>query len=171
MDPPLPVAGQRVLATGAAASSVHPATGYLVAAALRAAPRVAGAVARGLDAPAGGPARAAELGWEAVWPADRVRRHRLQAFGLEALLGMDPPATARFFRAFFALPPADWASYLSGTRSSAATAAAMTRLYAAATPDLRRALRRAALGPHRAALLASTSGRLPAHPGPLRSGG
>ena len=45
MDVPLPLRTQRTLGLGAAASLVHPATGYSVAASLRSAPRIAAAIA------------------------------------------------------------------------------------------------------------------------------
>ena len=164
MDTPLPVRNQRVLAIGAAASAVHPATGYLLAASLRTAPALADAVLRGLG-PGGGPARAAALGWQVLWPPDRVRVRRLHAFGLEALLSMDGPATRDFFRAFFAAPPQEWAAYLSGGHSPQQTLRFMARLYAGAPPHVRRRLRRSALGREGLALTRAASGRLVRSPG------
>lgn len=166
MDTPLPRAGQRVVAVGAAASTVHPATGYLLAAALRSAPPVADAVVRGLGAPDGGPDRAAARAWEVLWPPDRVRVRRLHAFGLEALLAMDATTTRDFFRGFFAGRPGDWADYLSGRQTLAATLVTMTRLYASAPPGVRRRLRGAALGPDGLLLARALSGALPADPDP-----
>lgn len=160
MDPPLPRAGQRVVAVGAAASAVHPATGYLLAATLRGLPALADAVVHGLGA-GGGPDRAAELAWQVLWPPERVRVRRLHAFGLQALLAMDPPTTAAFFRAFFAAPTADWSAYLAGRQGTAATLAFMARLYAAAPPAVRRRLRGAALGPAGLVLAGAASGSLP----------
>jgi lycopene cyclase-like protein len=166
MDTPLPCAGQRVVAVGAAASAVHPATGYLLAAALRSAPPVAEAVVRGLEVPGGDPERAAARAWEVLWPPDRVRVRRLHTFGLEALLGMDAPTTRAFFRTFFAGRPHEWADYLSGRQSLPATLATMARLYAAAPPSVRGHLRGAALGPHGLLLARALSGALPTDPAP-----
>nr|MCU0260118.1 lycopene cyclase family protein [Ilumatobacteraceae bacterium] len=85
---------------GAAAGYVHPATGYSVGAALRAAPRVARAIAAG-DTVA-----------DAVWPADLRRTRRLHELGLDVLLRLDQRDLARFFDAFFDLPVERWSTYL-----------------------------------------------------------
>lgn len=145
MDAPLPRLGQPTLALGAAASMVHPATGYSVAASLRAAPELAAAVASALSQPGGGPARAAAYGWAMIWPTERVRTRALHAFGLEVLLRMDQRQTQQFFATFFRLPPARWHGYLSGRLGPAETAQAMGMLWARAPAAVRRLLAQAAL--------------------------
>jgi lycopene beta-cyclase len=94
---------------GAAAGYAHPATGFSVAASLRAAPRVAAALAtvcRGPDRPAPGPV------WDAVWPRSLRRTRRLHDYGLQVLLGLDQDELATFFDTFFELPVDVWAPYL-----------------------------------------------------------
>jgi lycopene beta-cyclase len=132
---------QAVAATGAAAGLVHPATGYSVAAGLRAAPRLAAAVRRSLDA-GDEPHRLAAAAWSAVWPAARRRARRLEQVGLSRLLAMEPEEVRAFFDAFFALPVERWAPYLSGSGSMAEHARAMTAVFRASPSDVRRRLAR-----------------------------
>lgn len=94
---------------GAAAGYTHPATGFSVAASLRAAPRVAAALAtacRTSDRPDTKPV------WDAVWPRSLRVTRRLHDHGLRVLLGLDQDALATFFDAFFDLPVGVWAPYL-----------------------------------------------------------
>jgi lycopene beta-cyclase len=126
---------------GAAAGFVHPATGYSVAASLRAAPRVARAIA------AGDP-----LG-EAVRPRAQLRARSMHDYGLDALLRLDDADIAAFFDAFFELPQERWADYLRVDTTPAAVAAVMSRVFLRApwrvrgrlmTGDPRRLVRRSA---------------------------
>jgi lycopene beta-cyclase len=87
-----------VVPFGAAGGLTHPATGFSVAASVRAAPRVAAAIAHG---------RA-----DSVWTARARRTRRLHDYGLEVLLRMDADELATFFDAFFELPEELWAPYL-----------------------------------------------------------
>jgi lycopene beta-cyclase len=126
----LPVpASQRVVAIGGAASMVHPATGYLLASTLRAAPRLAAAVAAVLRDRRASPDVAARAGWQAVWPPSARRRQALYRFGLEALLRLDSAQTRGFMDAFFGLPERQWRGYLSATLPPAALAATMAGLF------------------------------------------
>lgn len=99
----LPDRGQPVVAFGAGAKLTHPATGFSVASSLRAAPRVAAAIADGGDA---------GRVWDAVWPPSLRRTRRLHDYGLEVLLGLGPAELASFFDTFFDLPVDAWAPYL-----------------------------------------------------------
>jgi lycopene beta-cyclase len=127
---------QRAIGFGVAGGLVHPATGYSVAASLRAAPRLAGALARALDRRAT-PAAVAEAGWDAVWPVARRRARALEDYGLSVLLHLGPEPTRRFFDAFFALPEGAWSGYLSGALSAAEVAGVMGRLYRSVPVGLR----------------------------------
>lgn len=109
MGGPLPSRRGPVPAFGAAAGYVHPATGYSVAASLRAAPRVAAALASA--AREGDRVDPAPV-WDAVWPAQLRRTRRLHDYGLEVLLRLDQDGLADFFDAFFDLPVDVWAPYL-----------------------------------------------------------
>ena len=111
MDVPLPRAGQRVVGVGAAASLVHPATGYSVGASLRA----AGPLARVVSASLGLPVEeAAARCWTSLWDDDRRKARRLETFGLGRLLTMDQRDTQAFFETFFDLPTSQTAVYLGG---------------------------------------------------------
>ena len=66
--------------------------------------------------------------------------------GLEALLGMDPPATRGFFDAFFHLPLADWSGYLSDRHDAAALRRVMWTLFRTAPAGLKWHLARAGVG-------------------------
>jgi lycopene beta-cyclase len=127
----LPDRRQPVVAFGAAAKLTHPATGYSVAASLRAAPRVAAAIA------AGGDARRV---WGAVWPPALRRTRRLHDYGLEVVLGMGPSELASFFDAFFDLPVEVWSPYLRVDSPPRATLSAMTAVLRALPWSIRRRL-------------------------------
>ena len=131
MDLPMPVVPQPVVGVGAAGSMVHPATGYSVAAALRAAPLIAGAVASG-----GG----ASAAWRAIWPRERVAARQLETYGLERLLTMDQRLSRMFFDTFFGMADADVATYLGGEAGAREMAGVMWRMFAAAPAPLRAAL-------------------------------
>lgn len=113
---------------GAAAGFVHPATGYSVAASLRAAPRVAQVVATGGDV------------WSAVWPRPHRRARALHDYGLDALLRLDGPETAAFFDAFFGLPVDRWAAYLRVDVTPGEVAGVMRRVFWRAPWRVRRRL-------------------------------
>lgn len=129
MGAALPSLTQREIGFGAAASMVHPATGYSVASSLRAAPRLAGALADALDGRRATPASASRAGWDAVWPLVRRRAWRLERFGLDALLRLDGTGQRQFFDAFFTLEPPLWAGYLSSTLAPAEITALMGELF------------------------------------------
>ncbi len=120
---------QKVIGFGAAASYVHPATGYSVARSLNAAPAVAGAILANLDNP--------ETAWDAVWPAERRATRELYQFGLESLLGMTQDQTHRFFDAFFELPEDKWRGYLGATLTVSEVATTMMRVFSSVGFDLK----------------------------------
>ncbi|MDJ0769729.1 MAG: lycopene cyclase family protein [Ilumatobacter sp.] len=118
----------RVVRFGAAAGMIHPATGYSVAASLRAAPRVAQAIAAGADV------------HDAVWPASTRRARALHDYGLGALLRLDRDATTSFFDAFFGLGTDDWSAYLRVDSTGREVARVMRRVFAAVPWSVRREL-------------------------------
>ena len=140
MDVPLPDLGQRVVGLGAAAALVHPATGYSVAASLRAAPRIANALSDVLGSPNGGPVAAAAAAWQVLWPTDRLRARALETYGLERVRSMDQRTIREFFDAFFGLPAHDTSRYLSGEAAASEVAGVMWRVFRRASPRLRRRL-------------------------------
>jgi lycopene beta-cyclase len=128
MGGPLPDRHQTVAAFGAAAGYVHPATGFSLAASLRAAERVASSIVGGADP------------WDALWPAPRRRTRRLHDFGLEVLLALDAASLRSFFDEFFDLPVDTWREYLRVDADPADVARAMTAVFSAAPARLRRRL-------------------------------
>lgn len=113
MDPPLPVLDQRTLGFGAAASLVHPATGYLLMRTLRAVDPVSEAIVIALTAGAS-PERVVREAWRALWPASHVDAARLLQFGARTLLAMNRDQIGAFYEAFFSTGDANTRAYLSG---------------------------------------------------------
>ena len=138
MAPGLPNRSQAVVGFGAAAGYIHPATGYSVAASLRAAPRVAhGLVAAvRLD----DPAQRALAAWNAVWPAEQRRARALHDYGLGVLLRMSDVELSGFFGAFFDLPTEQWSAYLRIDTSATAVSRTMTAMFRSVPWHLRRRL-------------------------------
>jgi lycopene beta-cyclase len=133
-----PAADQPVVAFGAAAGYVHAATGFSVAASIRAAPRVADAITAALSGPPG--VADPTIVADAVWPTALRRTRVLHDFGLEVLLDLDEDEVRGFFDAFFDLPPADWSAYLRIDTSPTEVSAVMTRLFRSSNWQLRRRL-------------------------------
>ena len=129
---------QPIVAFGAAAGYVHAATGFSVAASIRAAPRVAAAIAQVLAA-GGGVADPGPIA-EAVWPAAMRRTRILHDFGLEVLLELDDDEVRGFFDAFFELPIEDWTAYLRVDSPPRVISAVMARLFRSSSWPLRRRL-------------------------------
>jgi lycopene beta-cyclase len=137
-----------VLAFGAAAPLVHPASGFSVATSLRLAPDVANTIAAQLPA---GPGKALAAARSMLWPRGARAVHRFRRIGLEALLRMPPAEVPAFFETFFALPPRHRWCYLVGRDDVCGTAATMHALYARAGWRLRtRLVAPAVLPPARA---------------------
>jgi lycopene beta-cyclase len=128
MGGPLSIAGERPVAFGAAAGMIHPATGYSVSTSLRAAPRVARALAQGVDP------------WDTIWSRPARVSRRLHQYGAEVLLSMSQSEIAEFFDVFFDLPAARWQAYLRGDGSPRELAVAMATVFRAASPKTRRLL-------------------------------
>jgi lycopene beta-cyclase len=123
---------QPIVAFGAAAGYTHPATGFSVATSLRAAPRVAAAIAEG-------GADAART-WDAVWTPSMRWTRRLHDYGLEVLLGLDARQLATFFDAFFDLPVATWAPYLRVDATPQQVSRTMTAVFRRLPWSMRRRL-------------------------------
>ncbi|MGB3135281.1 MAG: lycopene beta cyclase [Nodosilinea sp.] len=142
MNLPLPDFSQRVVGFGGAASMVHPATGYMIGALLRRGPELAQAIAAALGSSQTTPAEAASLAWQALWPAERVRKHYLYLFGLENLMAFDAPQLHQFFAAFFSLPTDDWAGFLADSMTLSEVVQAMIGLFGRAPNPVRLGLMR-----------------------------
>jgi lycopene beta-cyclase len=130
---------QPTVGFGASAGYVHPATGYSVTASLRAAPRVAQAIASVLDRDLA-PAAMARTVWGAVWPAEQRRARMLHDYGLSTLLRFDDAEIAQFFEAFFSLPTEVWSPYLRVDATGSEVSRAMTSVFSRVPWSLRRRL-------------------------------
>ena len=135
---PLPPRRGPVPRFGAAAGYAHPATGYSVAASLRAAPRVAAAIARACRVR--GAARSPTWSTTPCGRATLRRTRRLHAYGLEVLLRLDQDELATFFDAFFDLPVDVWAPYLRIDASPRQVTRTMTAVLRRLPRGLRRRL-------------------------------
>jgi lycopene cyclase-like protein len=145
MGTALPRGDQRTLAFGAAASMVHPATGYLLTNVLRRRGRVADAIASELHdwVSPGGPSRRI---WQAIWTPDEVRAWRLYGFGLTVLCELDRAGIDRFFTEFFDLSDRRWRNFVSARASTGELMGTMLRYYASASPPIRARLSAALFG-------------------------
>jgi len=138
MNLPLPDLGQQVVGFGGAASMVHPASGYMMGALLRRGPALARAIAQTLkETPEGSLHQLSQAGWQALWPAERLRKYYLYRFGLENLLDFNSPRLNRFFQTFFSLSRPQWSGFLADTLSFPELISAMLVLFGKAPNDVR----------------------------------
>ena len=142
MAPGTPDLSQHIVGFGAAAGYQHPATGYSVAASLRAAPRVAAAIEASLRNAGPAATPEAEAVWAAVWPQQYRRARALHDYGLAALLGLPAHTMGEFFAAFFAMPTEQWAAYLRVDTTPGEVAAVMRGVFGAVDWQLRLRLMR-----------------------------
>lgn len=122
----LPNTQQKNLAFGAAASMVHPATGYSVVRSLSEAPRYASVIAnilnRSINSVQNGSIRNTQnpsmLAWTTLWPQERKRQRAFFLFGLALIIQLDIEGIRTFFQTFFRLPTWMWQGFLGSTLSS-----------------------------------------------------
>lgn len=131
-----PVLDQPVVAFGAAAGFVHAATGFSVASSLRAAPRVAAAIASCLE----DHTVDSRVVAEAVWPTPFRRSRVLHDYGLDLLLRLDDDEVREFFGAFFRLPIDQVQRYMRIDTTPKDVAAVMTRMFSSVSWPMRRRL-------------------------------
>ncbi|HUG85595.1 MAG TPA: lycopene cyclase family protein [Euzebya sp.] len=141
LDTPVTLGTGAVLAFGASAPLIHPATGYSLAASLALADPVAHALAEVL-AGGGDGDQAAAAARRVVWSRRARLVHHLRQRGLEALLALPPVGVVDFFELFFSLDPATQHTYLFGRDDVPGVMSAMLALYRAADRPLRRHLMR-----------------------------
>jgi lycopene beta-cyclase len=128
MGNPLPARTTRVVGFGAAVGYIHPVTGYSVAGSLRAAPRVADAIASALRADRTG-ADLASVVWGSVWPTHLLQTRAWHDAGLHALRRLPGTSLGAFFDGFFSLPVELWSSYLRIDSEPAVVRRAMFELF------------------------------------------
>ncbi|XP_058084929.1 lycopene epsilon cyclase, chloroplastic [Magnolia sinica] len=124
----LPNTQQKNLAFGAAASMVHPATGYSVVRSLSEAPAYASAIANILKRHTYSKhvvpweksiENVSTQAWKTLWPQERKRQRSFFLFGLALILQLDIEGIREFFNTFFRLPNWMWQGFLGSTLSSA----------------------------------------------------
>ncbi|KAI0496373.1 hypothetical protein KFK09_022689 [Dendrobium nobile] len=122
----LPSTEQKNLAFGAAASMVHPATGYSIVRSLSEAPKYASVITNILKRNAysrqikikGNVYNPSALAWRTLWPQERKRQRAFFLFGLALILQLDIDGIRIFFQTFFRLPDWMWQGFLGSTLSS-----------------------------------------------------
>ncbi|MBD2119345.1 lycopene cyclase family protein [Trichocoleus sp. FACHB-262] len=144
MNLPLPSLDQAVMGFGGAASLVHPASGYMVGALLRRAPRVAKTIAHAVEHQNDPPARIAASVWQTLWSSDERRKRALYLFGLENLMRFDEQLLQAFFASFLQLPRSQWTAFLTNTLSTPEMLQTMMNLFGHTTPEVRWNLMRSA---------------------------
>ncbi|XP_024017139.1 lycopene epsilon cyclase, chloroplastic [Morus notabilis] len=123
----LPNTEQKNLAFGAAASMVHPATGYSVVRSLSEAPKYASVIANilkqghseGILSQQRDNGNISMQAWNTLWPQERKRQRAFFLFGLALILQLDIEGIRTFFHTFFRLPNWMWQGFLGSSLSSA----------------------------------------------------
>ncbi|KAJ8750989.1 hypothetical protein K2173_016170 [Erythroxylum novogranatense] len=143
----LPNTEQKNLAFGAAASMVHPATGYSVVRSLSEAPKYASVIANIMK---GGHSSKLTHGiikpsismqaWNTLWPQERKRQRSFFLFGLALILQLDIEGIRTFFHTFFRLPNWMWQGFLGSTLSSADLALFAFYMFVVAPNEMRMSL-------------------------------
>ncbi|CAN8301625.1 unnamed protein product [Cochlearia groenlandica] len=119
----LPNTEQKSLAFGAAASMVHPATGYSVVRSLSEAPKYASVIAdilkqESTSFPKHINNNISRQAWDTLWPQERKRQRAFFLFGLALIVQFDIQGIRSFFRAFFRVPKWMWQGFLGSTLTS-----------------------------------------------------
>jgi len=115
MGGPLPAAGQRVVAFGGAAATVHPSTGYQLCRMMASAKEVAAAINAEFERPEGfRPDAAAASAYNAIWGPENQAQREFAVFGGEFLMELGVEELRGWFDGFFNLPEELWAGFLAG---------------------------------------------------------
>ncbi|KAK4786289.1 hypothetical protein SAY86_002978 [Trapa natans] len=144
----LPNTEQKNLAFGAAASMVHPATGYSVVRSLSEAPKYAAAIAnvvrqghnKAILVDNKAHQSISMQAWKTLWPQERKRRRAFFLFGLALIVQLDIEGTRTFFNTFFRLPRWMWWGFLGSSLSSGDLMVFAFYMFLIAPNDLRKAL-------------------------------
>ncbi|WMV60082.1 hypothetical protein MTR67_053467 [Solanum verrucosum] len=143
----LPNTEQKTLAFGAAASMVHPATGYSVVRSLSEAPKCASVLAnilrqnhsKNMLTSSSTPSISTQA-WNTLWPQERKRQRSFFLFGLALILQLDIEGIRSFFRAFFRVPKWMWQGFLGSSLSSADLMLFAFYMFVIAPNDMRKGL-------------------------------
>ncbi|CAA0842121.1 Lycopene epsilon cyclase- chloroplastic [Striga hermonthica] len=143
----LPNTEQKNLAFGAAASMVHPATGYSVVRSLSEAPNYALVIANILKQSnvrnmviSSRISNISMQAWNALWPLERKRQRAFFLFGLALILQLDIDGIRTFFHSFFRLPKWMSQGFLGSTLSSVDLLLFALYMFVIAPNDMRKRL-------------------------------
>ncbi|PSS36417.1 Lycopene epsilon cyclase [Actinidia chinensis var. chinensis] len=160
----LPNTEQKNLAFGAAASMVHPATGYSVVRSLSEAPKYASVISKilkqGHSKEKIYQSRSTEnismQAWNTLWPQERKRQRAFFLFGLALILQLDIDGIREFFHTFFRLPSWMCQGFLGSTLSSADLALFAVYMFVIAPNNMRKSLIRHLLSDPTGAIMLRT---------------
>ncbi|XP_057498194.1 lycopene epsilon cyclase, chloroplastic-like [Actinidia eriantha] len=160
----LPNTEQKNLAFGAAASMVHPATGYSVVRSLSEAPKYASVISKilkqGHSKEKISQSRSTEnismQAWNTLWPQERKRQRAFFLFGLALILQLDIDGIREFFHTFFRLPSWMCQGFLGSTLSSADLALFAVYMFVVAPNNMRKCLIRHLLSDPTGAIMLRT---------------
>ncbi|XVF35059.1 hypothetical protein REPUB_Repub18cG0112300 [Reevesia pubescens] len=144
----LPNTEQKNLAFGAAASMVHPATGYSVVRSLSEAPNYASIIVnilkkdhyKGMLTGERNKRNISMQAWNTLWPQERKRQRAFFLFGLALILQLDIEGIRTFFHTFFRLPSWMWQGFLGSSLSSADLVLFAFYMFVIAPNDMRMCL-------------------------------
>nr|ACF21783.1 lycopene epsilon-cyclase [Gentiana lutea]BAA88845.1 Lycopene epsilon cyclase [Gentiana lutea] len=139
----LPNTEQKNLAFGAAASMVHPATGYSVVRSLSEAPKYASAIAKIFKQHHAKDMLTRNISsqaWNTLWPRERKRQRAFFLFGLALILDLDIEGIRTFFHTFFCLPKWMSQGFLGSTLSSTDLLLFAFYMFIISPNDLRKSL-------------------------------
>nr|YP_009530995.1 lycopene cyclase [Paulinella micropora]AXY63684.1 lycopene cyclase [Paulinella micropora] len=140
MNLPLPYLNQQVVGFGAAASMVHPASGYTIGNILRSAPLLAQSISDNLMKSNCSSSQLACEAWTTLWSQNSIQCHRIFQFGLEKLMRFSEPQLLDFFDTFFSLPLPQWSGFLTNTLTIGQLSGAMINLFLKAPWSVRKGL-------------------------------
>ncbi|KAJ4868087.1 hypothetical protein Rs2_50367 [Raphanus sativus] len=142
----LPNTEQKNLAFGAAASMVHPATGYSVVRSLSEAPTYASVIADILKHESTTSltkhinSNISRQAWDTLWPQERKRQRAFFLFGLALIVQLDIGGIRSFFHTFFRLPKWMWQGFLGSTLTSGDLVPFALYMFVIAPNNLRKGL-------------------------------
>ncbi|KAL0710120.1 hypothetical protein Bca4012_017098 [Brassica carinata] len=142
----LPNTEQKNLAFGAAASMVHPATGYSVVRSLSEAPKYASVIADILEHDTTTSltkhinSNISRQAWDTLWPPERKRQRAFFLFGLALIVQLDIRGIRSFFHTFFRLPKWMWQGFLGSTLTSGDLVLFALYMFVIAPNNLRKGL-------------------------------
>jgi lycopene beta-cyclase len=130
----LPPLRPQLLAFGAAAGLVHPATGYQIAHALRMAEPLAESLSRSVHLPRRQRIAAAQ---DTLWPSSKRRAFKIYRWSASIMAELSPAEMTRFIDAFFASDEKSWRGFMDGTLEAREIFSLMAQVFSGSSLSLR----------------------------------